>query len=108
MTEDELVIVRDEAYTPEEWARRLRRRAQDRARRHRLMQDPEWRARMAEYQREWHKAHPHYRRDKARQYRHGPALQAKAEAIANARYSLHELSCPYPGDGCDCRVVLVA
>lgn len=107
MTDDELIIVGDEAYTPEEWAKRLRKRERDRAYRSRKAVDPAWRARERAYQRKWRAAHPTYKRDWMRVNRPN-RRQVKALAIASARISLHELSCPYPAKGCGCRVVLIA
>jgi hypothetical protein len=45
-------------------------------------------------------------RESNRRY-HRSKLTRKAEAMAAADYCLHDLGCPYPVSGCNCRVLVV-
>ncbi len=115
ITEDGLILVGDEAYTPEEWAAgepaRQRRRERDRAR------YPERAAAQATYYREWvarNREHVReYHREWARLNRLKLGMKPHTKRRVAVKYeqgSLHDFACggPTKATGCVCRKVLVS
>jgi hypothetical protein len=94
-----LIIVGDEAMTPEEWERRERRRAWEREyRRRRYHDDPDFRQRALDAVKAW-------RRKQGVQPRPGPRVR-----VTYTVGSLHDGSCTGPtrSTGCRCQKIRVA
>ncbi len=102
MTDDGLILVRDEAFTPEQWAARERSNAR---RRERSQQHREWEARNREhirdYKREWQARN---------RLKVGMKPRSKVVAVKYHTGSLHSMRCfgPTKATGCVCRKVMVS
>lgn len=91
----ELIIVGDEAYTPEEWGAERLRRERKRARDRERNRTPERLAYNREHIRRWRERNPDYAREWMRRKRGRP--------VGNLVGSLHSLRCTGPTQSAGCR-----